>query len=119
MGMFDNIVKTAKSAAVTVGKKAGDVVDYSKKKLAAADIQTKRNEAYENIGRLWYDTCKNGVDHTEEINLLIENVDNYSVSLEEINNEIAAAKNTVECKVCGAANPAGANFCTNCANPLE
>lgn len=119
MGMFDDIVKSAKSAAITVGKKAGDVVDYSKKKLAAADVQTKRNEAYENIGRLYYDTCKNGTDHADEINLLIESVDNYSNSLEEINNEIAAAKNTVECKACGAMNPAGANFCTNCANPLE
>lgn len=118
MGMFDSIVKSAKSAAVTVGKKAGDAIDYSKKKLAEADIQSKRNDTYENIGRLYYDTCKTGADHSEEISLLVETVDNYTAALEELRSEAEDEESGTVCSVCGAVNRKGANFCANCANPL-
>lgn len=112
MSTFDDFIQTAKNAAATVGRKATTAIN-------SAEIQNKRNRALENIGRLYYDTCKNGVDHAEEISLLVESVDNYTSALEKINDEENSLKNEIECKVCGKMNNANANFCSNCSAKLK
>ena len=38
MGLFENIVSNAKQAANVVGKKTGELVDTSKLKLQAVDL---------------------------------------------------------------------------------
>lgn len=112
MGTFDSFLNTAKNAAATVGRKASTAI-------STAEVQNKRNRAYENIGRLYYETCKNGTDHTDEIALLIEAVDNYTDDLERIQSEENSLRNDVICTVCGCKNSAGANFCSNCSEKLK
>ena len=50
MGLFEDVVINAKSAANAVGKKAGQLVDVSKLKISAAELNNEINKKYEQGG---------------------------------------------------------------------
>ena len=54
MGLFENAVNTAKSAAKNVGKKAEEVLDLSRNKLNIAELENKLNDSYAALGMLYY-----------------------------------------------------------------
>ena len=53
MGLFENAVNTAKSAAKNVGKKAEEVLDLSRNKLNIAELENKLNDSYAALGMLY------------------------------------------------------------------
>ena len=53
MGLFENAVNTAKSAAKNVGKKAEEVLDLSRNKLNIAELENKLNDSYAALTIIW------------------------------------------------------------------
>ena len=50
MGVLEDVVVNAKSAAETVGREAGRLVDLSKLRFTASDIQREMAKEYETLG---------------------------------------------------------------------
>ena len=87
MGLFENIVSNAKQAANVVGKKTGELVDTSKLKLQAVDLNTDIKRNYEALGRAVYEARKQGVDSTEEIDDIIIIINEKYDELDEVNEQ--------------------------------
>ena len=60
MGVLEDVVINAKSAAETVGKEAGRLVDISRLRFSAAELQKEISRKYESLGRMVYDSHKSG-----------------------------------------------------------
>ena len=58
MGVLEDVVINAKSAAETVSKEAGRLVDISRLRFSAAEIQKEISKKLENLGRIVYDSHK-------------------------------------------------------------
>ena len=58
MGIFDDVVINAKSAAEAVGRKAGQLVDVSKLRIGAAEVNAEITKRYEILGQYVYDNCR-------------------------------------------------------------
>ena len=114
MGVFEDAVTNAKSAAATVGKEAGRIVDISKLRLNASEIQRDISKKYEMLGKMVYDASKSGHsagigfdEHIEELNVLFQKLD-------EVNEKISALSRKTVCPRCGAKNDEKAVFCSRC-----
>ena len=92
MGVFEEVVINAKTAAATVGKKAERLVDISKLRLNSAEIESEITKKYEALGRFVYDSIN------EKINML---------------------RKKVPCPVCGCQNDENALFCSHCGVKLK
>ena len=65
MGLFEDVVVNAKEAVNAVGKKAGQMVDISKLRLSAADLNNEISKRFEALGRVIYDAKKTGNDSAD------------------------------------------------------
>ena len=76
MGVFDDVITNAKSAAQTVGKVAGQFVDMSKLRLNLAELNGEINKRYQELGQFIYEAKKAGeadeVELAEKIAVLDE-----------------------------------------------
>ena len=61
MGIFDDVVINAKSAAEAVGRKAGQIVDVSKLRIGAAEVNAEITKRYESLGQYVYENCRNSI----------------------------------------------------------
>ena len=97
--IFDDIIEGTKTVADVAFKKAGKAIDFSKLKFNSADLNRKISNIYEKIGRATYESIKNNIDKTEEINQHIAAVDNLYIQLDAINEQISSlGKNEAVCK---------------------
>ena len=118
MGLFEDVVVNAKSAANVVGKKAGQLVDISKLKISAADVNREISRRREAMGRTAYDADKAGYDAKELIRESISCIDELYEQLDVINEELAQARNQINCPVCGHANSIESCYCNRCGSKL-
>jgi len=118
---FNQIVKTARTTADTVGKKTGEIFENTKNKIAIADIQNDIEAVYVEIGKLVYQAFADGTEPSSEIN------DKCALISEKLN-EIEALKDKIEtdqpksdafCPNCGVAVDADGNFCASCGAKLK
>lgn len=114
MGVFEDVVLKAKSAADMAGKKTGEIVEISKMRLTAAEIQNKINEAYQALGRLVFEASKQGTDCTEQVQTKAEAIDSLYEQLDKANEKIAELRRRKKCPACQYDNPEEANFCLKC-----
>ena len=118
MGVFEDVVINAKTAATAVGKKAGQIVDLSKLRFNAAEINKEIEYNFEALGRLVYDAEKNGEDASALIGECVAEIDALFEQLDAIHGQIAVLKKRVKCKNCGYENSQGAIFCNRCGKKL-
>lgn len=118
MGLFENIVSNAKQAANVVGKKTGELVDTSKLKLQAVDLNNEIKRNYEALGRAVYEASKQGIDSTEEIDDIIIIINEKYDELDEVNEQLSKMSNKTFCTRCGEPNPKTAGFCSQCGEKL-
>lgn len=91
--LFDEVLYNAKNAADAARKKASEVIDYSKLKFNATDLNKKISALYESIGKATYKDHNEGTDSSEEINEYIVKIDNLNVELESVYEQMAYVKN--------------------------
>lgn len=91
--LFDEVLYNAKNAADAARKKASEVIDYSKLKFNATDLNKKISALYETIGKATYKDHNEGTDSSEEINECIVKIDNLNVELESVYEQMAYVKN--------------------------
>ncbi len=119
MGLFEDVVVNARSAANVVGKKAGQLVDISKLRLSAADVEREISRRLEALGRVVYDEKKTGVDSHALVEESISCIDELYEQLDVINDELALARNKVICPLGAAAPiPKALSYCGCCGAKL-
>ncbi|HIS69522.1 MAG TPA: zinc ribbon domain-containing protein [Candidatus Gallacutalibacter stercoravium] len=114
MGIFEDVVITARSAVNLVGKKAEQIVDVSKLRLTAADLNNEIAERYEALGKMVYRARKTGEGSDALVDGCVEVLDRLYEQLDEINDQLATAHNRIKCKACGYENLQDAVFCSKC-----
>ena len=118
MGRFDDFLNKAKTVANVAGKKTGEMVELSKLKLQAVQLNGDIQKSYERLGAIVYEQEKTGTDSSYLIRVCISEIDALLVALNELNDKIADSKTSVKCPNCGAGNPAESVFCSRCGSTL-
>ena len=119
MGLLEDVVINAKSAVTVVSEKAGKIVDISKLRINAAELNNEINKRYESLGRVVYDAKKTDNSAEELITECVAAIDDLYEQLDAVNEQISAIRNRTVCKVCGEENPQGASFCCKCGTKLD
>ncbi len=115
--MKNEIVEKIKKAVSVTTQKAvkfsGDAVDFTKLKIKIADIKSKLDDKYIQIGMAVYDGCDNSDIEAvcEEIALLRQELDEHKRKLSEY-------KNQRVCSSCGAVCENDDTFCKKCGEML-
>jgi len=119
MDYFETISETVRSTAETIGKKTVEVVDISKYKINAAEVNSEIKRRYEALGRIVYDAKTNGYLCDEIVEKNVKEIDVLYQRLNEINSKIAKIKNRVCCKNCGAINDKSSVYCSKCGKRIK
>ncbi|WP_101696457.1 hypothetical protein [Clostridium minihomine] len=91
MGLFEDVVINAKTAANAVGKKAGQLVDVSKLKISAAELNIEINKKYEALGKAVYDAKKADSDPADLVAEAMVAIDELQEQLDALNEQIKDA----------------------------
>lgn len=119
MGLFEDVVINAKSAVDVVGKKAGQIVDISKLRINAADLNNEINKRFEALGRVVYDTKKTDNDSTDLVAECVAAIDELYEQLDAVNEQLLATSKKFICKNCGEENRQGSVYCNRCGKKLN
>ena len=119
MGLLEDVVINAKSAVNVVGKKAGKIVDISKLRISAAELNNEINKRYESLGRVVYDAAKTENSAEELTAECVAAIDDLYEQLDAVNEQISAIRNRTICASCGEENPQGASYCCKCGTKLH
>lgn len=119
MGVFEEVVINAKTAAATVGKKAERLVDISKLRLNSAELENEITKKYEALGRFVYDSIKADTSVKGLLEEHVEEIDALYQKLDEVNEKINTLRKKAPCPVCGCQNEENALFCSHCGVKLK
>lgn len=119
MGLFENAVMTARSAAKTVGKKAEEVLDLSKRKLAISELDSKLEDAYCALGEVYYRVLKEETLADDDAQKLVSEIDEIKSQIETEREELAKLTKKSVCPACGADCDENSSFCGKCGARLS
>jgi peptidoglycan hydrolase CwlO-like protein len=119
MSVLDDMIVNAKSAADAVGKTASKLVDLSKLRISAADLNAEINKKFESLGCAVYEARKSGTNVDETIEKSMTEIDELKAQLAAVNAQLAAAHQKVLCSNCGHENDPDAVFCGKCGHKLD
>lgn len=118
MGILDDVVVNAKSAAQTVGKMAGQFVDMSKLRINLSELNGEINRRYQELGQYIYETQKAGKVDEAEVEDKIAGIDELYTQFAAVSAQLAALQNKITCPGCGKQMDADATFCSHCGMKL-
>lgn len=118
MGILDDVVVNAKSAAEAVGKKAGQLVDVSKLRINLAELNAEISKRYEALGEYIYETCREQLAEDAEAVGKMAEIDELIAQQAAVTKELSDKQNKVTCPTCGKQSAVGTRFCSNCGAKL-
>ena len=90
MGLLEDVVVNAKSAVNVMGKTAGKIVDISKLRISAAELNGEISKRYESLGRMVYDAQKTDNDATDLVHECVNAIDDLYEQLDAVNEQISS-----------------------------
>lgn len=118
MGIFDDVVINAKSAAEAVGRKAGQIVDVSKLRIGAAEVNAEITKRYESLGQYVYENCRNSIAADPEALGKMTEIDELKTQAMAIAKELSDRQNKLVCPCCGKQCSNTAQYCSTCGAKL-
>ena len=118
MGLLDDAVVNAKTAATAVSKKAVELWDVSKLRIHAAEINGQIDKRFEALGRVVYNTMKAEGDVSALSESCVNEIDELYEQLDILNDRVSELKKRKKCKSCGKENPDESIFCSKCGAQL-
>ena len=92
MADWNKIKKNIGNAAVKAKKKTGELVDDASMQIKLKKLESKRDQLYEQLGRLTYRQLKTGESQAEKIAATIEGLDEIRAQHREQAELIAKTK---------------------------
>lgn len=114
MSILDDIAKGATDAVNFAAKKTGEVTGVAKLKLALHSEESKLEDCYKEIGRLYHDAQRNGADDGSAIDAKMAEADALCEKIATIKKEISDVQDSVVCKSCQAKINKDFEFCPIC-----
>ncbi len=118
MTTWEDVVTKAKELTECAARKATDIADLAKLKLALADNENAIKATFEAIGRLTYQAAHDGQEDSDTLAELFAQVDELSATNAELIEKIDRNRNRKTCASCGTANEESASYCKHCGNSL-
>lgn len=118
VGIFENAILRARDAADKAGKKTGEMVEFSKLKISAAENQKKIDGEYAELGKMVYKAAKDHTDCTEYVNEKAVAIDALFEKQKELEDKINAMRKIKKCEQCGSENTESAEYCCKCGAKL-
>lgn len=119
MEWFDKVKDTAAKTAKIAKEKSGELYEVTRLTFAINELETKIDKLFKNIGMLTYRDYENGAEFSEDITLLLQDIDSKYEEISAIKEEINKIKNVEVCPKCQKTNPTDANFCLSCGEKLK
>ena len=119
MSVMEDVLINAKTAVDSFGKKAGEVFDRSKLRLAAVDIKAELSKKYRMLGKVCYEANRTGKNYDKSIKQLQDQINELNNQLTRIKETLAAAEKKIKCSACGTINAKGSVFCSKCGAKLS
>lgn len=116
--MMEELFGKARKVANAAGKKTGELVEISKLKLSAMQVNTDIKALYEKLGSAVYSMNKAHYENSELLESLTEEIDEKRAELKKINDKIATLQKAKECPCCQTKNPQTAFYCQKCGSKL-
>lgn len=118
MGILDDVVLNARSAAEAVGKKAGQLVDASKLRFSIAEVSAEISKRYEALGQYIVENCRDQLSGDAEIVERLSQLDELKAQCEALTKELTDKQNKTVCPTCGKHNANTVRFCPTCGTQL-
>lgn len=120
MSALDDIIVNTKSAAETIGKKTGEIIDSAKLRLQIADIKKDLSKAYEELGIVAFNLCGIGT-------LKDDNLEEHCLKIKELLSQLESAqklkesKNVTEivCPLCKEKYTTEVTYCSKCGSRIN
>lgn len=116
MAFWDDIGQKASETTAKAVQKAKDMTDVAKLNSMISDEETKINNAYYQIGKLY--VTMHAQDCEEEFTGMVSVIVEADEKIKKYRQQIQDIKGVVRCSQCGAEVPAGGAFCSSCGAPL-
>lgn len=84
MGTFEDFLGYARDVAKNIAQQSGEIVDISKLKFEMKDLEKERKECYENIGKMYCKSLKDGVDYSDKSKSIIYRIQNIDARINEL-----------------------------------
>ena len=111
--MNSDIIEKVKNAVTNTTRKAvklsGEAIDYTKIKLKIADLNSKLDEKYAQIGLAVYES-----DEDVQIDAICEEITALRQEVEELKLRLSEYKNQKTCANCGSVCDSDDDFCKSC-----
>lgn len=118
MGVLEEVVSKAKTAADYATKKTGEIVEVTKLKITASEVEGKIKTELLELGKKVYNAAKEQTDCTEYVTAKVEAIDKLNVELEKIHDSVAELRSEKRCPECKATNSQEAIYCQKCGAKL-
>jgi hypothetical protein len=119
MGLLDDVMVNVKSAATTVSKKTNDIVDYSKLRFTASGLVNEIRKKYQTLGEEVYTCSKIGSNDSQDIELIIQEIDDLKAQLQATNELLTTARHKITCPKCKAVLDKESAFCNKCGAKID
>lgn len=119
MTFFDESVSTAREILSAGAQKATETIEIQKIRVAIARKKSSINAALRNLGKAYYDSCKNDCSAASLCDSVVEDIDVKVAELAELEERLADARRLKRCTKCGSRNRIDASFCNFCGARLD
>lgn len=119
MTFFDESVSTAREILLAGAQKATETIEIQKIRVAIARKKSSINAALRNLGKAYYDSCKNDCSAASLCDSVVEDIDVKVAELAELEEKLADARRLKRCAKCGSRNRIDASFCNFCGARLD
>jgi DNA repair ATPase RecN len=109
----DRIFSDVKSAAESVVKKSGDLIEITRVKVAAAAARAQLSEAYGRLGEAVF-RQRDALNLNEGVRAVLTEIEAKIQEIDELEEKHSELKNLKNCKGCKKKNPREAVFCLYC-----
>jgi hypothetical protein len=118
VGVLEDAVIKAKSAADYAGKKTGEFVELSRLRITATEIEKKIGYEYAELGKMVYKAAKEQADCTEYVEEKAAAIDALFAEHAELSDKISALRSLKKCPACAYDNAQDAIYCNKCGEKL-
>lgn len=119
VGFLEDSYLTAKEVIDAAGKKGSEMLEVQKIKVSIARLNAQLTKDFETLGRLSYDSAKNGVNIDDVHAALVLTIAEKYQEIDRLQAKLAKTKGLKFCEKCGACNPPESDFCNKCGAGLQ
>lgn len=115
--IIDNIKIKAGETAAAVGRKASDVYEITKLKVAIIELRGNVKSLFREVGELMYEAHVGGEDCTALVESKFEEITKNKEEIADLEEKLNVIKNVKICAACGASMANDYTFCPKCGVP--